>query len=148
MRGVIERVWENESRSGQKYLTVQVGSERYSVWDDKYFDMLQEGVTIDYDFRQSGNFKNMTDIEPADGNGNANGNGLPRYQPNGKDRQIARMSCLKSASEILAPVQLDPDAKKDLTIETARFFERYVFEGEPDASVQQNGGENYGRGSQ
>jgi len=70
MRGIIEQVWENESRKGQKYLTVQVGGERYSVWDDKYFDTLQEGVTIDYDFRQSGNFKNMTDIDPVDGNGN------------------------------------------------------------------------------
>ena len=144
MRGIIEQVWENSSKKGQKYLTVQVGGERYSVWDDKYFDALQEGITIDYDFRQSGNFKNMTDIQTVDGNGN----GRPQYAPNGKDRQIARMSCLKSASEILAPVQLDPDAKKDLTIETARFFERYVFEGEPGAEAQQNGGGNHGRGSQ
>jgi hypothetical protein len=141
MRGTIDRIWENESRSGQKYLTVQVGSERYSVWDDKYFDMLQEGVTIDYDFKQSGNFKNMTDIEPANGNGN----GLPQYQPNNKDRQIARMSCLKSASEILAPVQLDPDAKKDLTIDTARFFERYVFEGDTATDAGSNSGGNHGR---
>ena len=144
MRGTIEQIWENSSRKGQKYLTVQVGGERYSVWDDKYFSKLQEGVTIDYDFRQSGNFKNMIDIEPVNGNGNVQ----PQYAPNGKDRQIARMSCLKSASEILAPVQLDPDAKKDLTIETARFFERYVFEGEQDASGQRNGGGNHGRGSQ
>ncbi len=144
MRGTIEQIWENESRKGQKYLTVQVGGERYSVWDDKYFDTLQEGITIDYDFRQSGNFKNMTDIQPANGNGNE----LPQYRPNGKDRQIARMSCLKSASEILAPVQLDPDAKKNLTIETARFFERYVFEGELETVAQQNGGGNNGRGRQ
>ena len=143
MRGMIEQVWENESRKGQKYLTVQVGGERYSVWDDKYFGVLQEGATIDYDFRQSGNFKNMTDIEPA--NGNSNANGLPRYQTNGKDRQIARMSCLKSASEILAPVQLDPDAKKDLTIETARFFERYVFEGDATTDAGSDSGGNHGK---
>ena len=145
MRGTIEQVWENESRKGQKYLTVQVGGERYSVWDDKYFDTLQEGVTVDYDFRQSGKFKNMTDIEPVDGSGN----GPPQYQQNGKARQIARMSCLKSASEILAPVQLDPDAKKDLTIETARFFERYVFEGGEEVPAQDNNsGENHGSGRQ
>ncbi len=143
MRGTIEQIWENESRKGQKYLTVQVGGERYTVWDDKYFDVLQEGVAIDYDFRQSGNFKNMTEIEPANGNGNSNSNGLQQYQPGKKDRQIARMSCLKSASEILAPVQLDPDAKKDLTIETARFFERYVFEGDATTDAGgNNGGEN------
>ena len=142
MRGTIEQVWENESRKGQKYLTVQVGGERYSVWDDKYFDVLREGVTIDYDFRQSGNFKNMTDIEPVNGNGS----GSRSYLPNTKDRQIARMSCLKSASEILAPVQLDPDKKKDLTIDTARFFERYVFEGGSEDPTQQKDGGNHGRG--
>ena len=95
-------------------------------------------------FRQSGNFKNMTDVEPVNGNGDANSNGLPKYQPNNKDRQIARMSCLKSASEILAPVQLDPGAKKNLTIETARFFERYVFEGDATIDSNSNSGGNHG----
>jgi len=137
MRGIIEQVWENESRNGQKYLTVQVEGERYSVWDDKYFDVLQEGASIDYEFRQSGNFKHLTDIEPVDGNGN----GIPPYQPNNKDRQITRMSCLKSASEIMAPVQLDPDTKREMVIDTARYFERYVFEGDPGTIPEQKQGD-------
>jgi len=141
MRGTIEQVWENESRNGQRYLTVQVNGERYSIWDSKYFDAIGEGATIDYEFKQSGNFRHMTDIEPVDGNGN----GFPPYQPNHKDRQIARMSCLKSASEILSPVQLDPDTKKELTIETARFFERYVFEGDVGTQSEHNSGGNHGR---
>jgi len=136
MRGVIDQVWENESRNGQKYLTVEMDGERYSVWDTKYFDMLQPGATIDYESRQSGNFRHLTDIEPVDGNGN----GFPPYQPNHKDRQITRMSCLKSASEIMAPVQLDPDTKREMVIDTARYFERYVFEGDPGTIPEQNQG--------
>jgi hypothetical protein len=144
MRGTIDHVWENETKGGQKYLTVQMNGERYSVWDSKYFDTIREGASVNYDLKQSGNFTHLIDIEPVNGNGN--GNGAPPYQPNNKDRQIARMSCLKSASEILAPVQLDPDKKKQLTIDTARFFERYVFEdGIDDQPANGQGGNRGGR---
>ncbi len=134
MRGIIDQVWENESRNGQKYLTVQIEGERYSVWDTEYFDILAPGATIDYDVRQSGNFRHLTDIEQVDNHE------LPPYQPNNKEKQIARMSCLKSASEILAPVQLDPDSKREMVIDTARYFERYVFEGDPGTLSEQNHG--------
>ena len=56
MRGKIEQVWENKSRKGQKYVTVQLGGEKYSVWDDKYFSHLREGAEIEYDIRKSGNY--------------------------------------------------------------------------------------------
>jgi hypothetical protein len=138
MRGVIDQIWENDSRNGQKYLTVQMqDGERYSVWDDKYFEVLVPGVTIDYDIKQSGNFRHLIDIEQVDNHE------LPPYQPNNKEKQIARMSCLKSASEILAPVQLDPGAKKEMVIDTARYFERYIFEGDPGALPEQNNGEHH-----
>ena len=135
MRGIIDQVWENESRNGQKYLTVQIEGERYSVWDTEYFDVLAPGATIDYDTKQSGNFKHLTDIEPV------KNQEVPSYRPNNKDTQITRMSCLKSASEILAPVQLDPDTKREMVIDTARYFERYVFEGDPGTLPGQKQGD-------
>ncbi|MDK2464136.1 MAG: hypothetical protein QI223_05135 [Candidatus Korarchaeota archaeon] len=122
MRGVVEQVWENESRNGQPYLTVQINGERYTVWDTKYFDQLREGAEIEYEFRQSGNFKNITEVRsPSEEQ-------QPQIYQNARDRQITRLSCLKSAAEILAPAQLDPDAKRQLVIDTARVFERYVNE--------------------
>jgi hypothetical protein len=143
MRGVIDQVWENESRNGQKYLTVQMADgERYSVWDTEYFELLAPGATINYDTKQSGNFRHLTDIEQVDNNGE-----FPPYQPNNKEKQIARMSCLKSASEILAPVQLDPDSKREMVIGTARYFERYVFEGDPGTLPEQNDGGKPARNS-
>ena len=42
MKGIIEQIWENESKNGQPYLTVQIDGERYSVWDDKHFDQFKE----------------------------------------------------------------------------------------------------------
>ena len=137
MRGTIDQVWENTSRKGRKYLTVEIGGERYSVWDEKYFDRLQPGATIAGEVRESGNYKHLSDIEPVHSHGDGG------YRPNGKDRQITRLSCLKSASEIAAPVAMDIDGKQELVVELAKRFERYVYEddfdfpepdeGEPDA---------------
>ena len=130
MKGIIEQIWENESKNGQQYLTVQIDGERYSVWDDKHFDQLQEGTEIEYEFRQSGNFKNITEVSnPAQSEQN---DGPPMYH-NDRDRQITRLSCLKSAAEIIAPAQFESNTKRDLVIETARVFERYVREDDPGA---------------
>ena len=123
MRGIIDKVWENESRNGQKYVTVEIDGERYSVWDQQYFGDLRQGARIEYDVQESGNFKHLSDIEPlGDGQRPAPYNGTP------KDRQITRLSCLKSASEIAAPLPMDLDDKEHLVIDLARRFERYVFE--------------------
>ena len=142
MKGTIEQVWENETRGGKKYHTIQVDGERYNVWDDKYASFLQQGEGIEYDFRQSGDYKHITDMKLS-GNGQEPNNQNNSYRPNngphnGKDRQIARMSCLKSASEIMAPVQLEPDAKRNKVIDTAKYFERYVFEGDPGTLPDDN----------
>ena len=126
MKGIIDQIWENESKNGNKYLTVEIGGERYSVWDTKYFDVLREGAWIEYDVKQSGNFKHLTEIKPTEESG------VPVYRPNNKEKQITRLSCLRSASEILAAVPMDNEAKRELVIDTARYFERYVFDEGPD----------------
>ena len=129
MKGVVEQVWDNESRNGQRYLTVQIGGERYSVWDTKYFDQLRQGAEIEYEFRESGNFKNITELR--DPGQKTEAQAQPQPYSNHRDRQITMLSCLKSAAEILAPAQIDPDVKRDLVIQTAKVFERYVGEDEP-----------------
>ena len=153
MRGTIEQIWENKTRSGKEYRTVQINGERYNIWDNKYFSHLQEGEDIEYDFRKSGNYRHITDMKLSGGNGPESSYRNPPRQsnnnggnsgPSSKDRQIARMSCLKSASEILAPVQLDPTAKRDQVIDTARFFERYVFDDDLDTIAQNRHDDRYG----
>ena len=140
MRGLIEQVWENEARSGQKYLTVQIDGERYSLWDTKYFDHVQEGLQIEYEVRKSGNCKHFTEITPV------KEQERPVYRPNGRDIQIARLSCLKSASEIVSPVHMDIDSKQEMVIKLAKWFERYVFEDNLGAIPHQES-EEWKRGS-
>jgi len=149
MRGTIDKIWSNTTKKGQEYRTVRMNGQLYNVWDSKYFDQLQEGEDIEYQFKESGNYMHITDMHVAGGNhrtsqNNHNSNHNNSYIPK-KDKQIARMSCLKSASEIMAPVQLDPDAKKQKVIDTAKFFERYVFDdGLDDMPPEPYGGNNAG----
>ena len=57
------------------------------------------------------------------------------------------MSSLNSASEILAPAQLESGAKKQNVIDTAKYFKRYVFEGDPHTLPEKNYGDQHVRNS-
>lgn len=68
MKGEIEKIWKNETSDGRKYNVLQIGGERYSLWEGDYLDKLQEGQTLEFDFRESGEFKNINKIyEPGGG---------------------------------------------------------------------------------
>ena len=102
------------------------GALQYSVWDGKCFPLLQQGAEIEYTVRESGNFRHLNDIKPVD-----QPQAATAYPVTARDRQIARLSCLKSASEIAAPVPMDLDDKQELVVDLAKRFERYVYDGGP-----------------
>jgi len=56
MKGVIDKIWENKTDDGKPYLVVRIGENKYSVWDKKYREGLEEGTTVEYEFTQSGKF--------------------------------------------------------------------------------------------
>ena len=67
MKGEIERIWKNETEDGRKYEVLQINGERYSLWDENYLDEIQEGQTLEFDFMESGDFKNITKVyNPGD----------------------------------------------------------------------------------
>ena len=118
MEGKIEKIWENE-KNGKKYWVLAIGGDRYSVWDEKYIHGLSEGAVVDYKWRQSGNFRKITDLRKIDPE--------PEIDPYKRDRksiEIVRMSCLKSASEILNGLFIDPDKKVKKALEISREFEK------------------------
>lgn len=118
MEGKIEKIWENE-KNGKKYWVLAINGERYSVWDEKYINGISEGSVVDYNWKKSGNFRKITDIKKLD------------VQPlDRKNEQIVRMSCLRSASEILAGLELEPREKVDLALDISKIFEKYVINGE------------------
>jgi hypothetical protein len=130
MKGMIEKVWENKTqKEGKKYMTVEVAGNRYSIWDEKYFDAVKPGLEIEYETRQSGKYQTITALKPAGSvsNGHEEPNGL--QEPEYRSRSMRRMSCLRAASTLTASLDLtsvgDP---VDFTIGVARKFEDYIGE--------------------
>jgi len=138
MKGEVEKVWNNETSDGRKYHVLQVNGERYSLWDENYFDRFQEGQTFEFDFKESGDFKNITNIY----DGSEETPGKPNY---GEARlnKIMKMSCLKSASQVLAGSRMPYEDGADKTIEIARKFEKYL----NDEELDRDGG-NLGKGKE
>jgi len=135
MKGEIEKIWKNQTSDGRRYNILQIGGERYSLWEEDYLDKLQEGQTLEFDFRESGEFKNINRIyEPEAANGQP-GNETKEEQPPGcngpqandqKTRQIIRMSSLRSASRILGGSRIPAGKRAEKTIEIAKKFEKYI----------------------
>ena len=119
MKGIIEKVWENQDRKGRSYLVVEIAGERYSLWNGDLMDRIEEGMIIEYEWKQSGKYKNLTSVEPD-----------PKYSGSARaerrDQDMVRMSCLKSAASLLAGLELEPDKKGDFTLELAKQFEKYI----------------------
>jgi hypothetical protein len=119
---------------------IEVGGSRYSLWDADYFDKIEKGDEVQFEYKQAGKFKNIVKIhdgsetEPGNGgnsgnytenNGFANGSSGEEY---GSDRltKMVRMSCLKSASPLIAGTKVAYDDRADKTIELASKFEKYI----------------------
>ncbi|MBW1731416.1 MAG: hypothetical protein JRJ75_11080 [Deltaproteobacteria bacterium] len=120
MQGRIGKIWENETREGKKYHVLEIGGEKYSVWDQRLLEGLGEGSLVEYEWKKSGDFRKITDLRPSATPDAGN------YSHERKNREIIRMSCLKSASELLYGLFLDPDVKTRKAIDIAREFEKYV----------------------
>lgn len=97
MKGEVEKKWKNETSDGRKCEVFQINGERYSLWDEDYFDRINEGQSLEFDFKESGEFKNITKIYGPSRNKEKE----PEYDDR-KNSQIVRMSSLRSASKILS----------------------------------------------
>jgi len=109
MKGTIEQIWENKSRNGEKYLTVQMNGSATASGTRSTSTRSRPG--------QKSNARSARAEFPAlGGHQPMTAHEAPATGPNTKDSQISRMSCLKSASEIIAPFPIDLDQKRDLVV--------------------------------
>lgn len=121
MKGEVEKVWKNKTEDGRKYEVFQINGERYSLWEEDYLDRIQEGQTLEFDFKESGDFKNITEIYDSSRNKEKE----PGYEDQ-KNKQMIRMSSLKSASNILTGSKIPYKNRVEKAIETAKKFEKYI----------------------
>jgi len=121
MKGEIEKVWKNETADGRKYEVFQIEGERYSLWDEDYLDRIQEGQSLEFDFKESGDFKNITEIYKQPGEVEKE----PEYG-NQRLKKTIKMSCLKSASRVLIGSKIPYQNRAEKAIEIAKKFEKYI----------------------
>jgi hypothetical protein len=119
MRGTIEKLWEREDRNGRRYFLLEIGGQRYSLWDEDLMDGLGEGIPVEYQWKQAGKYRNLTSVK-------RDGRYRPLPGPERRDRDMVRMSCLKSAASLLSSSDLPPDEKGDVTLDLAKQFEKYI----------------------
>jgi hypothetical protein len=129
MKGIIDSIQPRQLGDGREYLSFQISGNKYSVWDKKYFGMFNEGMPVNFKFKKSGNYLNISEIEHdpdyKPGN-NGNGNNNPFGYPNHRDMQILKTSCLKCATYLINDVPLEVEKKVDLALEVAKRLEKYL----------------------
>lgn len=140
MRGTIDKVYENKSRSkGQRYLTAEIGGERYNVWDEALFDAVKPGVAIEFDVRKNGKYASIMSLNLLDGGALP----LPGGQDGLRDaeyrhREIRKMSCLGAASRLVNGHDMSSvDDPVGYVVGLARRFEEYVSERDRPADKQE-----------
>lgn len=129
-KGIVSRIWQNETRSKKPYWVVAVQTEtgtqeRYSVWEYGLIEGIREGHIITYKFETKGKYQNLREVTKTEND--ASFDNMLEYRFGDRVEQIARMSAIKSATMLLSNYQGDPIEKMTKTLEAAKEFERYIF---------------------
>jgi len=134
MKGKIEKIWENKLDDGRTYETISVNGIRYNIWNEEYFGKLKTGDNVEFNFQEKGKYKNIQDISVQKRPQESQNREIKKQEPKSyinpmikKDRQIARMSCLKSALYLTQDLAaFDVEQKTDKIIDIAKKFEKYI----------------------
>jgi hypothetical protein len=129
MKGIIERIYLNALGDGREYLTMEISGNKYSVWDKQYFGAFSEGMPVKFEFKRSGKYLNISEIEEDPDytpGSNGNGNNNRFNYPSPRDLQILKTSCLKCATYLINDVPLEVEKKVDLALEVAKRLEKYL----------------------
>lgn len=116
MIGRIERIMENTAKNGNKYWLIAIEGKLFAAWKEELIKNLAQGDLVDITWQDFEGFKNVEKIVKVQ-----NPNGIDN-----KTRHIIRMSCLRSAVELLSGLGMKrPSLKRVLKL--AGMFETYVY---------------------
>ena len=128
MYGILEKIWENRNQKGDTYWTLIISEQRYSVWDADLLKGVQEGDKVEFSFTQSGQYRKIVELHKASMYSPARNRWLDQQERKGK--QIVRMSCLRTAAQLVESKRLDPTKKAALALRIAAGFEEHVLQAE------------------
>ena len=127
-RGDFKGIEERTARNNKKYHVASIGNDGVSIWDADVAQALQAvpaGTEVEYEFRKSGNYKNLTSWSRPEAAAPADESG-PRT-----NAYIRRMSALKNATRTLdGYTDVSPREKAEMVLKVATKYERYTLAGD------------------
>lgn len=138
MKGTIDTVQVKVAKNGNRFVSLSIEGCRYAIWDPGLAERYRPGDIVEYKFEQKGRFADLTYINllerpetPPAKSEQRDQDDLDLFVPyeEKKDRQIARMSCLKSAATLVsnyASMESDLDTLIKYAIDVSKTFEKYV----------------------
>jgi len=125
MRGTIEGIVERTSRSGRRYWLVTIDGDRFYAWEPNHARPFSSGEMVEYEWKESSKgYRSIANMERIVDDSDANEPSHPQIDR--RDMRIVRMSCLRSAAEVLQSYGRDGVEVDETVLDMAREFERYI----------------------
>ncbi len=129
MFGFIERIREARQEGGETVWTLTISGREYEASDPALVRDLHSGDAVSFLYLQEGQQRRIMQLRKLPRHDAPSGNWSRGTDERGE--RIARMSCLKTAAQILESKRLEPTRKAQLVVEIARRLERYVLGDRP-----------------
>lgn len=132
--GVVGRIYENQSKKGDRYWNVVIDGTRYSVFKEDVRSQLTEGHLVAFTWEPRGRFRTIT-LAQVLGKVVQSGNGAPapaaspgeaHVTPVERESRIIRQSCVKAAAAIVGPMCVPVETAGAETLGLAKRFEAWV----------------------
>ncbi len=128
IEGTVESVLARQSAHGDIFKVVRVDGEGYFDWDGKVAKTgVKEGDEVKLRV-SDGDFPRIRSIH-RNGVAKPNGQNQPVHKPNGKDDQIVRMSCLRTAAQVLGDLDEPLEARREKVLAMADEMAKWVNNG-------------------
>jgi len=147
VKGIVDRIWRNERDDGSQYWVISIDGQRYSAFDKQVVGEVQEGESVEFAYTKSGRYKNLTALKRT---GASAFTTADRLSIRSESLRIVRMSCLRTAAEMLKDTTLLPEQKVALAINMAQKMEKHILKPLPTCRCAETAedGQAEGEGSE
>jgi len=125
VQGTVDKLWRNERPDGSKYWVISIDGKRYSTWNEQLIRNLTPGDDVEFSFTTSGRHHNLIGLKIA---GQTRRTKPDTLASSRTSRPIVRMSCLRTAAELLRDSSLLPEQRLAACITFCQRLERHVLQ--------------------
>lgn len=133
MYGTVCKIWENQTKEGVTFWVLSINGQKYGVWDKNLMQGLKEGDTVDFLWQPAGKYRTVTHLTRIESAPSAPTGALGAAVDQ-KSRHIIRMSCVRSAAELLKGRDSPTEERLEAALQIAEELEKHVLRPDSDQS--------------